>query len=224
VTAALDKTTSIILCWLPADLTQMNGEPRGYNIKYKELYADAQDNFYSVGYNAMGIQCTTLTDLQLGSDYELSVSCYNMAGTGPFSDALTVSIPEGIPTLPPTNVTAVALSSSSVEVNFKLPPYTARRSSLRYKVMAQRLSNNALSEDRAATSDAVQHGIVRRSALLQEDSVIERIGNAVGKTTETVLIDQLQKFALYRISVVCFNDAGQGPSSRHVDVQTLDDG
>jgi hypothetical protein len=200
----------------------MNGEPRGYGILYRELSVDAAERLQIVGYNGLGIQCTTITDLQLGSDYELSVACFNMAGTGPYSDSIMVSIPEGIPTLPPTNVSAVALSSNSVEVNFKLPPYTARRSSLRYKIIAQLLSTG-LSVDKAASSDSVK-GIVRRSASLQENNFIERIGNAIGKTFETVVIDQLQKFSLYRISVNCFNDAGQGPSSQHVDVQTLDDG
>lgn len=41
---------------------------------------------------------------------------------------------------------------------------------------------------------------------------------------QTAVLNDLDKFAEYNISVLCFTDPGDGPSSSQVPVRTLEDG
>jgi Fibronectin type III domain len=226
VKANKDAENSISVCWLPPEEADRNGMLLGCIVRY---VAKSQTSLNSVAVNVTnpGDVCAKVTDLEAGEVYQLSVSCYNSAGMGPFSDVIEVNIPEGVPLLPASNVTAVAVSSTHVEVTFIPPAHSARRSTLRYRLLARKLSSKPveLVSSSAESTDAVDRtSSVRKRSVADSDGLIEITGSLVGKNMEKVRVGGLRKYTTYEISVICFTDAGEGPPSDTIIVQTMEDG
>lgn len=209
VVASLNSTTNVVkLCWLPPDQDTENGRLLGYTIHCVEQSGELKSLNVSVSDN---LSCSDLTDLQVTVPYQLSVSAFNSAGTGPFSKPVEILIPEGPPTSAATNVSVFALSSTRVQLSFIAPLHAARRSTLAYRVVARPLSVGGGQETRD------------RRSLPEQDGLLIVTGSLVGKRVEKVQLGGLRKFTEYQVSVICFTLAGDGPSSDPVYVQTLED-
>jgi len=217
--ARQNSTTSITVCWLPPDESNWNGELMGYTIRYVEQFQSNAKSF-SVNFTNAGVQCARVSDLEVGVVYELSISSYNSAGMGPFSETVKAMIAEGIPVQPAANVTAVAISATRIEVTFLPPLHRARQSTLGYRFYARRIP------PKSSESEGIQDikASVRKRSLAENDGLVVITGSLVGKIIERVQVGGLRKFTTYQISVVCFTTAGDGPPSEPVIIQTMEDG
>jgi hypothetical protein len=204
-----NTTNSVSVCWLPPSEESWNGKLIGCRVHYLTQAGNIVRSV-SVNFTNSGITCAHVTDLETGEVFDFSVQCYNSAGAGPSSDTVQVRIAEGVPLLPASNVTVVAVSSTHVEVTFVPPAHSARRSTLRYRLLARKLKSQSAA-------------VVKRS-VADDDGLITVTGLLAGKNLEKVRVGGLRKFTSYEIVIICMTDAGEGPPSDPVTVQTLEDG
>jgi len=185
---------------------------RGCVVRYKQLSLTTS-SFSTINVTDISQQCVFVGELQENGEYEVSVSCFNAACLGPFSDAIQFIIHDPALQTPPTNVTAVAVNSTSIQVTF-LPPHFTERSDLYYIIAAsssnvRRLEcNSVLFDDERNNSDGT---LTVRSRLLSD-------------SMQSDFITALDKFTKYHVTVCCVTDAAAGPTSSPVTVHTLDDG
>ncbi|KAJ3600310.1 hypothetical protein NHX12_031295 [Muraenolepis orangiensis] len=103
---------SIMIQWQPPPESQQNGPLQGYVIRYclSGLPVDCQMK------NITNPEQTNLLleDLIIWTNYEMEVAAYNGAGRGVYSHKVTEWTLQGVPTVPPGNVHAEAVNSTTL--------------------------------------------------------------------------------------------------------------
>jgi protein sidekick len=195
------SNSSIILQWQPPDEKKLNGELKGYAIRYKPKNYPAS-TYQHVQIQNPSVRMRELTGLIVFLEYEVEVAAYNDKGVGAYSNSIVVRTKEGRPTAAPRSVTAIALNSTSVKVTF-LPPDPQKINGINqgYKVHA-RLPNSV--------TNAVE------SLISPEPTIIN--------TVQVGFLHGLKKYTEYSVTVLCYTGAGEGPSSSGRRVRTLEDG
>jgi protein sidekick len=197
------SNSSVILQWQSPDQSVWNGQLIGYMIRYKPAgypestvsYSNVSGFLYSVA--------REITGLIVFQEYQISVAAYNRRGVGVYSDWIFVRTNEGRPTAFPTNLTAVALTSTTVFVSWMPPnPQYINGISQGYHVDSVMQLNNTL--------------VSRRFTVASNTS------NMLG--LQTTVLQQLYKYAEYQLTVSCFTSMGDGPRSASIKVRTLEDG
>jgi len=150
-------------------------------------------------------QCVSIDELDQNGQYEVSVACFNAACLSPFSDSVQFAVDDDMMQTPPTNITAFAINSTSIRVTF-LPPSFTGRSDLYYVISANRSVTDQLRRQNDSAS------VVRVSDRLLSDGM------------QTAVVNGLDKFTKYQLTVRCKTDAAVGPFSSTITVHTLDDG
>ena len=83
MTLAVLSSTSIMVSWSIVDPIDQNGLVTGYNILYEPL-EDFNGRISSNNLNS-SMMSFTLTSLEMFVTYNISVSAYTSAGSGPYS-------------------------------------------------------------------------------------------------------------------------------------------
>jgi len=197
------SNSSIVVQWQSPNPEDWNGQLLGYVIRYKPSgYPDSTRNYenitsfqYSVIYE--------LTGLIYFETYQLAVAAYNSRGLGVFSQNIAVQTLEGRPTAPPRNVTAAAISSTAIAIRWQ-PPSQQHINGITqgYHVNFTAMFNDSMPNQRRTFSSNLTNMLGEQSAILTG----------------------LYKYTEYRLTVVCFTVAGEGPPSQPVHVRTLEDG
>ncbi|KAM9457056.1 protein sidekick-2 isoform 2-T2 [Clarias gariepinus] len=188
---------SIMIQWQPPPESHQNGLLQGYIIRYclSGLPVDCQIK------NITNPDQTNLLleDLIIWTNYEIEVAAYNGAGQGVFSQKVTEWTLQGVPTVPPGNVRAEAVNSTTVRFTWSAPsPQFINGINQGYKLLAWEPGHE---EDVAMVTARPNF----------QDSV--HIGYVNG----------LKKFTEYFTSVLCFTTPGDGPRSPPHRIRTHED-
>ncbi|XP_043956286.1 protein sidekick-2 isoform X1 [Gambusia affinis] len=188
---------SIMIQWQPPPESHQNGPLQGYIIRYclSGLPVDCQmKNITSPDQSSL-----LLEDLIIWTNYEIEVAAYNGAGTGIYSHKVTEWTLQGVPTVPPGNVQAEAVNSTTVRYTWSAPsPQFINGINQGYKLLAWEPSR----------SNEVTVVMVRPNF---QDSV------------HAGYISGLKKFTEYYTSVLCFTTPGDGPRSPPLRLRTHED-
>ncbi|XP_011602329.2 protein sidekick-2 isoform X2 [Takifugu rubripes] len=178
---------SIMIQWQPPPESHQNGPLQGYIIRYclSGLPVDCQmKNITNPDQTSL-----LLEDLIIWTNYEIEVAAYNGAGRGTYSHKVTEWTLQGVPTVPPGNVQAEAVNSTTVRLTWSAPsPQFINGINQGYKLLAWEPSRPS----------EVSMVTVRPNF---QDSV--HLGHISG----------LKKFTDYYASVLCFTTPGDGPRS-----------
>uniref|UniRef100_A0A8V5HBH5 Uncharacterized protein n=1 Tax=Melopsittacus undulatus TaxID=13146 RepID=A0A8V5HBH5_MELUD len=195
VTARTASETSLRLRWVPLPDTQYNGNPEsvGYRIKFWRV--DVQSPALMKVINDRLERECTIEDLEEWTEYELQIQAFNAIGAGPWSEVVRGRTRESVPSAPPENVSAEAVSSTQILLTWTAVPEPEQNGLiLGYKVCNGNLDSEPKSQ------------VVR------------------GNHTQSFLLSGLRKYVLYEIQVLAFTRIGDGvPSSPAVIERTKDD-
>ncbi|XP_076739356.1 protein sidekick-2 isoform X1 [Maylandia zebra] len=188
---------SIMIQWQPPPESHQNGPLQGYIIRYclSGLPVDCQmKNITNPDQTSL-----LLEDLIIWTNYEIEVAAYNGAGRGTYSHKVTEWTLQGVPTVPPGNVQAEAVNSTTVRFTWTAPsPQFINGINQGYKLLAWEPSR----------PNEVAVVTVRPNF---QDSV--HIGYIAG----------LKRFTEYYTSVLCFTTPGDGPRSPPQRLRTHED-
>ena len=194
------SNSSIILHWQPPEKLHWNGPLLGYQMSHKPAgYPDNTLKFENV--TDPSKLFAEIGHLEPFQEYDVAIAAFNAKGIGVFSAYTRVRTQEGRPVAPPIDVEAVPLNSTSLRISWTSPPQRQINGiNQGYKVIV--------------TSEGDATEVVH--------VVMSNTSNMVGRQSGHV--SGLRKFTKYLISVLCFTSKGDGPRSRLIKTQTLEDG
>ncbi|NXY79293.1 SDK2 protein, partial [Glareola pratincola] len=197
VTLRTASETSLWLRWMPLLEQEYNGNPDsvGYKIRYVRSDGRGQPVVHVIHDRVE--REYTIEDLEEWTEYRVQVQAFNAIGTGPWSHAVVGRTRESVPSSGPSNVSALATSSSSMLVRWSDIPEADRNGLiLGYKVMYKEKDSDT----------RVQFWL------------------AEGNASRSAQLSGLGKYVLYEIRVLAFTRIGDGvPSRPPVLERTLDD-
>ncbi|XP_071429878.1 protein sidekick-2 [Pithys albifrons albifrons] len=197
VTLRTASETSLWLRWMPLLEQEYNGNPDsvGYKIRYARVDGRGQPAVHVIRDRVE--REFTIEDLEEWTEYRVQVQAFNAIGSGPWSRPVLGRTRESVPSSGPSNVSAVATSSSSLMVRWSdIPEADCNGLILGYKVMYKEKGSEA-----------------RAQFWLAE-----------GNSSRSAQLTGLGKYTLYEIRVLAFTRIGDGtPSRPPVLERTLDD-
>ncbi|NXS91194.1 SDK2 protein, partial [Jacana jacana] len=197
VTLRTASETSLWLRWMPLLEQEYNGNPDsvGYRIRYARWDGRGQPAVHVVHDRVE--REFTIEDLEEWTQYRVQVQAFNAIGSGPWSHSVVGRTRESVPSSGPSNVSALATSSSSMLVRWSdIPEADCNGLILGYKVMYKEKDSEA----------RVQFWL------------------AEGNASRSAQLTGLGKYTLYEIRVLAFTRIGDGvPSRPPVFERTLDD-
>ncbi|KAH3692732.1 hypothetical protein DPMN_193886 [Dreissena polymorpha] len=186
--------------WKPPALEHRNGVILGYYIRYQKTQngtAQSISRYLVPGVDdPLGEVKVELINLEKFTEYKVCVRSFNREGQGPDSPQVTVKTLEDVPSQPPEDVQAYALSSQSISVSWSPPPFFSLHGVLQgYKVLYKPDRQN---EDESDASFLAAGGL------------------------DTVISD-LDRYTNYSIQVLGYTRKGEGVRSSPIYVRTLED-
>ncbi|XP_015603138.1 protein sidekick isoform X3 [Cephus cinctus] len=198
-------TSSVEVHWNMIDETYWSGDHKtgGYRVVYQPVSDFPTALQATPKEEIMGITETkmVLSDLTEDRNYEIVVLPFNSEGEGPPCPPVTVYVGEAVPTGEPQHVKAESISSTEVNLRWKPPqPNMQNGDLLGYKIFY--LVTDSPQELEKKQEEEIE--VVPASYL----------------THSLVFLD---KYTQYRIQVLAFNPAGDGPRSPPITVRTKQD-
>ncbi|XP_050344863.1 protein sidekick isoform X1 [Nymphalis io] len=196
--------SSVRVQWAPLGEQHWSGDARtgGYSVSYQPLTDFPASLHTTMKQEVPGIKSdeVVLTDLALDRNYEISVCAVNSQGSGPAGAPAVVWVGEAVPTAPPQSVAAHALSPTEVALTWS-PPHLAQQNGdlLGYKIF---------------------YLMTESPEELEPGRRAEEEIEVVPATSTSHSLVFLDKFTQYRIQVLAFNPAGDGPRSTAILVRT----
>uniref|UniRef100_A0A671RAK0 Protein sidekick-2-like n=1 Tax=Sinocyclocheilus anshuiensis TaxID=1608454 RepID=A0A671RAK0_9TELE len=140
-----------------------------------------------------------LEDLIIWTNYEIEVAAYNGAGQGVYSPKVTEWTLQGVPTVPPGNVQAEAVNSTTVRFTWSAPsPQFINGINQGYKLLAWEPGH-------------------------EEDVTLVTVRPNFQDSVHVGYIAGLKKFTEYFTCVLCFTTPGDGPRSTPLRTCTHED-
>lgn len=148
-----------------------------------------------------------IQDLITWKDYMVQIAAYNNMGVGVYTEGAKIKTKEGVPEAPPTNVKAQTINSTAIRVFWKPPnPQQINGINQGYKIQAWKY--DILNGEEYETEAKMM--TVPPSLL---DPLVE----------QSAIMNGLEKFNEYNITVLCFTDPGDGLRSAPIKVKTAED-
>lgn len=183
---------------------------------------------------SIGSDALILADLTQDRMYEIVVLPYNSQGAGPASPPMAVYVGEAVPTGQPRSVEGVAVSATEVRLKWRPPQAQMQNGELLgYKIfylvtdspevqheqvaIINGAGGGSSAEDDAAVADNRVAGGDAATAHNRWEEEIE----VVPATSGAHSLVFLDKFTEYRIQILAFNPAGDGPRSAPITVKTM---
>lgn len=189
------EANSAVAHWTPLANSQWLGNPLGYNLTWTEVNpsSDPVITHHQLINDSRASDCQ-VRDLEEFTEYSFRIYAVNEAGSSPASEPVTITTLEDVPSSGPINLTAHALSSSSVQVEWNNIPKRHRNGIIRgYRIQYQ------------APDSPLQHKSVEEN------------------NTRQVTLKDLKAFTTYRLAVAGYTSMGDGVYSTVLNVQTLED-
>ncbi|XP_055915597.1 protein sidekick isoform X4 [Eupeodes corollae] len=198
-------TTSVRVQWNALETSLWNGDSAtgGYRILFQQLSDFPAALQATPKQDVMGINQASivLSDLQQDRNYEIVVLPFNSQGVGPASPPVAVYVGEAVPTGEPRAVDAAPLSSTEVRLRWKPPKQSMQNGDLLgYKIF---------------------YLVTSSPQELEEGRKYEEEIEVVAASATSHSLVFLDKFTEYRIQILAFNPAGDGPRSTPITVKTL---
>ncbi|XP_032667405.1 protein sidekick isoform X2 [Odontomachus brunneus] len=198
-------TSSVEVHWNMVDQIYWSGDHKtgGYRVVYQPVSDFPTALHTTPKKDVVGIKETkmVLSDLTEDRYYEIIVLPFNSEGEGPPSPPVTVYVGEAVPTGEPQHLKAESISSTEVHLRWKPPQANMQNGGLLgYKIFylvtdsPQQLEKKQEEEIEVVPASCLAHSLVF-----------------------------LDKYTEYRIQVLAFNPAGDGPRSRPITVRTKQD-
>lgn len=188
------KSTSVVARWSPLHSSQWFGNPRFYNITWSESN-NSSPVMYSL-INDTQVSSFIIKDLEEFTEYSFKIYAVNEVGSSPASELVFATTSEDVPSSGPNNLTAHALSSTAISVDWNTVPKRHRNGIIRgYKIQYQ----------------AVRPGALIQHKLIEDNS------------TKHVTLNDLKSFTPYQLAVAAYTSVGDGVFSAVLHVQTLED-
>uniref|UniRef100_A0A182MZU5 Protein sidekick n=1 Tax=Anopheles dirus TaxID=7168 RepID=A0A182MZU5_9DIPT len=200
-------TTSVRVQWVALRTAAWNGdaETGGYRILYQPL-SDFPSTLQSTPkMDVLGVRevSAVLADLAQDRNYEIILQPFNSQGSGPPSAPVAVYVGEAVPIGEPLNIHGAAVSSTEVRLRWNPPQQNTQNGELLgYKIFY--LVTDASAQD-------VEPG---HKPPEEEIEVVP-----ASYTMHNLVF--LDKYTEYRIQILAFNPAGDGPRSAPITVKTL---
>ncbi|CAJ0571733.1 unnamed protein product, partial [Mesorhabditis spiculigera] len=198
VAASARSSSSIMVQWQPPPSEQWNGDILGYIIRYRL-------SGYALPWNEKNVTNINLRSVPIEPlitwrTYEIQVAAYNNRGLGVFSKSVDVTTLEGVPSQAPSRVKAVAKNSTAFEITFSAPDQQRIPGvNLGYKIQFWR-------------------GAPGAAGGLRKQVIIDPTGPEL-----SLVVDGLEKWGHYNLSILCFTGPGDGPRSETQLVVTEED-
>ncbi|CAL7947530.1 unnamed protein product [Xylocopa violacea] len=198
-------TSSIEVHWNAIDEVYWSGDHTtgGYRVIYQPVSDFPTALQDTPKEEVLGIKATkiVLSDLTEDRYYEVVVLPFNSEGEGPSSPPVTVYVGEAVPTGEPQHLKAEPISSTEVHLRWKPPQANMQNGDLLgYKIFY--LVTDSPQELETKQEEEIE--VVPASYL----------------THSLVFLD---KYTEYRIQVLAFNPAGDGPRTPPITVRTKQD-
>ncbi|KAG8564833.1 hypothetical protein GDO81_012588 [Engystomops pustulosus] len=197
VTLRTASQTSLWVRWVPLPEMAYNGNPEsvGYRIRY--IRSDGKGKFSTHVIHDRIEREYTIEDLEEWAEYNVQVVAFNAIGSGPWSPVVVARTRESVPSSGPSNLSALATTSSSILVRWSEIPEPDRNGLiLGYKILYKEKDSD----------DPPRFWLVE------------------GNASRSVQLTNLGKYVLYEIQVLAFTRIGDGvPSAPAILERTLDD-
>ncbi|CAI4226477.1 unnamed protein product [Auanema sp. JU1783] len=198
VAAQPRSSNSIVVQWQKPQEEQFSGDILGYIIRYR-LFDYKTLPWTEKNVTTPDARNAIIDQLITWQSYEIQVAAYNERGLGVFSKNIQVSTLEGTPTQAPKKLNVQVISSTSVEISFLSPDQQRIPGvNLGYKVQLWK----GAPDDKAPYKQIILDPISR---------------------SMKAVIEELEKFGHYNLTVLCFTREGDGPKTNPVPVITKED-
>uniref|UniRef100_A0A9J8CL79 Sidekick cell adhesion molecule 1b n=1 Tax=Cyprinus carpio carpio TaxID=630221 RepID=A0A9J8CL79_CYPCA len=178
--------TSLRIRWEPLPEAAYNGNPESVGYRVRAQRADGLGLPRMETVSERLTREVTLEGLEEWTEYDLSIQAFNGIGPGPWSSPVLGKTKESVPSGAPENVSAEAMSSTSILVTWgSVPEHQKNGHILGYKVLYREKDS-----ERAPQVQLVN-----------------------GNQTHLLLLKNLSKFILYEVQVLAFTRVGDGPPS-----------
>lgn len=196
---------SVRVEWTPLDKSFWNGDSTtgGYRVLFQTISDFPTALQATPKLEIMGITSDSivLSDLTQDRNYEIIVLPYNSQGDGPVSTPQVIYVGEAVPTGEPRAVDGAAVSSTEVRLRWKPPQQQQQNGDLLgYKIFY-------------IVTDSPQE--------LEDGRTYEEEIEVVPASSTAHSLVFLDKFTEYRVQLLAFNAAGDGPRSSAITVKTL---
>ncbi|XP_024084969.1 protein sidekick [Cimex lectularius] len=197
-------TNSVEVNWAPIPAAFWSGDQQtgGYRIMFQPLTDFPTSLQATPKQEVQGVDSrqVVLTDLMRDHNYEIVVAAFNSEGVGPYSTPVTVYVGEAVPTGQPLRVNATPISPTEIRVRWT-PPQSSMQNGdlLGYKIF---------------------YLMVESPQDLGPDEKIEEETEVVPATYNSHSLVFLDKYTKYKIQILAFNPAGDGPRSTPITVRT----
>ncbi|KAH8397906.1 hypothetical protein KR222_006052, partial [Zaprionus bogoriensis] len=198
--------SEIITQWQPPLEEHRNGQILGYILRYRLFgYNNVPWSYQNITNEAQ--RNFLIQELITWKDYIVQIAAYNNMGVGVYTEGAKIKTKEGVPEAPPTNVRVIALNSTAAQISWTPPnPQQINGINQGYKIQAW--------QQRHIEGEARD---VEKRMMTVPPSLIDPLAE------QTTILNGLDKFAEYNVSVLCFTDPGDGVPSLKVPVKTLED-
>lgn len=200
------SSSEIITQWQPPLEEHRNGQILGYIIRYR-LFGYNESPWTTQNITNEAQRNYLIQELITWKDYIVQIAAYNNMGVGVFHEGLKIKTREGVPEAAPTNVRTEAKNSTAIRVWWTPPnPQQINGINQGYKIQAWIIS----------IVDGEQRETEARMTTVPP-SLIDPLAE------QTAIMNGLDKFTEYNITVLCFTDPGDGVRSEAVYVKTKED-
>ncbi|XP_076265168.1 sidekick cell adhesion molecule isoform X3 [Rhynchophorus ferrugineus] len=197
-------TTSVEVFWVPIEEQFWSGDTKsgGYRVVFQPvsdfptaLQATPKEEIMGINANKM-----VLSELLQDRNYEIVVVPFNQEGEGPASPPVTVYVGEAVPTGEPRELQGEPVSSTEVRLKWKPPQHHMQNGELLgYKIF---------------------YLVINSPQQLEEGKKWEEEIEVVPASTTSHSLVFLDKYTEYKIQILAFNPAGDGPRSQPIRVKT----
>ena len=207
------------MSWGEVPAIDQNGVITQYEVEYNQFTFDSVSTTQNIIVNST---MAVLTGLEEYVDYSIQVRAYTSVGPGPYSDVVTertrqdctydyssafmvewmiyyfALVPYIVPASPPSSVSAAALSSTSIQVNWTEVP--------------------AIDQNGVITQYEVEYNQTTFTEVTVYNTAI------VYSTMSTTVLSGLEEYVEYSIRVRAYTGVDPGPQSNVTFVTTDEDG
>ena len=207
VVGAPRSSTAIMTQWQPPPAESLNGQLMGYMVRYKLAGYAEHTQWYQHNVTNAAQLSYLLDDLIVWQNYQIQIAAYNEMGVGVYSPSIFVRTKEGRPASQVRQLSATAINSTAIEVKWHSPdPQLINGINQGYKLQAWKSGNDSQSLYTQMFKETLQP-----PAPFPEKS-------------QSAIIDGLEPYTTYHITVLCFTSAGDGPKTDvPISVTTLQD-
>ncbi|XP_060088861.1 receptor-type tyrosine-protein phosphatase S isoform X3 [Heteronotia binoei] len=164
-------------------------------VKYELIYRGENQKEVSKTFDPTS--SFAVRDLKPNTEYVFQLAARSALGLGAYTPEVRERTLQSKPSAPPQDVKCVSIRSTAILVSWRPPP--------------------------AESQNGVLDGYsVRYRALDSEDVELREVNN-IASTTNQILLESLEKWTEYRITVTAYTKVGPGPESPPVVIRTDED-